>query len=264
MEYAAFAFWLLLIVITGIGLYRLWTSRIGGAAVDWLMLPATLVGELAYSCGRLLTGRPAYGGLISPRDASNDPCRNAISGRFGFLVAMLSSLMTFASTGTVLLLMVHFLGDDVIRSMVVWTDFFMKDMPQEVPASWGGFWDVLGNQIDLLRRICETWADLNWRQWQIPVFVYGTAIFAVRFAPVRHNLKPTLATAAILIVLIVAAAAMIEPFGDFLTGNFWFYLTYLWSVLLFLLAVTVVLHGAALLVRIFIPKRSGGGRSSAE
>ncbi|HPS53609.1 MAG TPA: hypothetical protein PLK08_08650, partial [Phycisphaerae bacterium] len=83
--------WCFCIYFTGRGLYRMWSSVIGGAVTDWLMLPATLLSELLYSGGRLMTGRPVYAGIIAPQNVTADPCRVAISGKNGFWVEMLSA-----------------------------------------------------------------------------------------------------------------------------------------------------------------------------
>ena len=70
MIYGALTLWLFLILLTGAGLYRCWTKRLGGAVVDWLILPATLIAETLYAAGRLLTESPR-----AQPDASGSPRR---------------------------------------------------------------------------------------------------------------------------------------------------------------------------------------------
>ena len=118
MIYVAMGMWLFLILLTGMGVYRMWTKHLGGAVADWILLPATVMSEIAYSAGRLITGRPAYGGIISPRNPSNDACRTAISGKGGFPVAMLSSFLVLVVCGAALGLLSGWMGEGAIRAFV--------------------------------------------------------------------------------------------------------------------------------------------------
>ncbi|MCD4825029.1 MAG: hypothetical protein K8S55_10490 [Phycisphaerae bacterium] len=254
MIYLAFGMWFILILLTGMGLYRLWTKFLGGALVDWLMLPASMASEMAYSLGRLITGRPAYGGLISPKNAAADPCRNAISGKHGFLVSILASSLTMLVGMTAVLLLAKFLGDDVISSMVTneWlTNLGFTSLPQEFPTSWDMLWDQVQYQLVLLRGITQAWADRDWLTWQVPVFVYGSAIFAVRLGPVRHDQRAMLAVAVIAVGLVAAAGSLFPPVADALTGDFWHILTYTWATLLFLLVITLMIMAVAGILKLF-------------
>jgi hypothetical protein len=256
MIYAAFALWLLLVLLTGMGLYRLWAKLLGGATTDWLMLPATLLGEIAYSAGRLMTGRPAYGGLISPRDASTDPCRSPLTGKHGLLVAMLASALTILSCSSAVLLLTRYLGGEVVRSMVLADGLHsLTALPKELPRDWAELWATLAGQLDLLRRLLEGWANVDWANWKVPLYVLLTAMLAVRLGPVRHDARGTLAVWAILAGLLAALAAAFKPIRDALTGDIWYVLTYLWAMLLLLLAGTLLAAGALTLLRLVVPAK---------
>lgn len=256
MIYGTFAVWMLLILLTGVGLYRLWGRRVGGAVVDWLLLLATLTGELAYSLGRLITGRPAYGGLISPRDVANDPCRYAISGKGGFLVALLSSLLTLAVTVVLVGLLTHWLGRDVVQSVVTCEIIARLDatcLPKELPTTWDGLWDVIEYQIVLVRRLVKGLAALDWTHWQVPVYVYLSAIFAVRLGPVRHDQRAMLVTAGALLGILALIGTAYPQMSDHLEG-LWYLLTYLWSLLLTLLMATLAIFALVSLVNLLRQK----------
>lgn len=256
MIYAAFALWLLLVLVTGTGLYRLWAKWLGGATTDWLMLPATLLGELAYSAGRLMTGRPAYGGLISPRDASADPCRSPLTGKHGLLVAMLASALTILACSSAVLLLTRYLGGDVVRSMVLADGLHsLSALPRELPADWSDFWATLAGQVDLLRRLLESFTDVDWTDWQVPLYVLLTAMLAVRLGPVRHDVRGTLAVWAILAGLVAGLAATFPAVRDALAGDLWYVLTYLWAMLLLLLAGTLLGLGVRSVFRLLLPAR---------
>ena len=57
MVYVEFTVWLLLIVFCSIAVYRLWTGMVRPAWVNWVLLPGTVVSEMAYIFGCLITGR---------------------------------------------------------------------------------------------------------------------------------------------------------------------------------------------------------------
>jgi hypothetical protein len=259
MIYAALAMWVILILLTGMGLYRLWARQLGGALVDWLLLPATLAGELAYSAGRMMTGRPAYGGLISPRDASADPCRNAISGRGGFLVSMLASLLVLTASTTAIVLLAKYLDPGVISTMA-FSDLYIG-LDRQLPTGWSDLWGMAEKQIDLLKGITATWTRLDWTDWHVPLFVYLTGALAIRLGPVRHDQRASLAVAAGIVGLAAIVGSVAEPVRDMLTGgDLWYLLTYVWSVLLFLLMVTLLMMGIVWLVRLLAPRRFAGGK----
>ncbi|MCK5114178.1 MAG: hypothetical protein KAR11_05385, partial [Phycisphaerae bacterium] len=177
MIYAAFGMWLFFILVTATGLYRFWTKCFGGAAVDWVLLPGTLAGELAYNTGRLMTGRPAFAGIISPKDIREDPCRYAISGKNGFPIELFCTVLTMLACGAGLVVSVHYLGENVIPKVIYELgDLELTAVSKEIPHSWDGAWVLLVDQIKLLRRMCELWGTLDWGDWCVPGFLYFSAV----------------------------------------------------------------------------------------
>lgn len=255
MLYLSLGFRLLLILAAGVGLYRYWTRRLGGATVDWLMLPAALVAEAAYSAGRLMTGRPAYGGLLSPQDASADACRFAISGKNGFFVSMLSSFLTMALCGLVLAAATKWIGRDVVRALTMSHLAEGASSLPTMPWGWKAFWEFLSAQVNLLRRFLEMLAERNWLDWRVGLYVYLSAIFSVRMGAVRHDWRATFASAMLLAALTAVAGTIFPPVHSFAEGELQYLLTYIWATLLGLLAATLVLTGLAVLVQPFLPAR---------
>ena len=56
MIYAAFSVYLLGILFTAMGVYRLWAGIVKPGRVNWALLPGTVVAEMAYIFGSLITG----------------------------------------------------------------------------------------------------------------------------------------------------------------------------------------------------------------
>ena len=65
MIYAAFIMWFFLLIFIGIGVYHIAARLIGGRAVSWILLPGTLISEMAWILGALVTGG---GGAQGPAD----------------------------------------------------------------------------------------------------------------------------------------------------------------------------------------------------
>lgn len=264
MMYLTFTFWLLCILLTGRGLYRLWVRAVPQAAVDWVMFPAALVSESAYSIGRLLVGRPAYGAIIGPWDSSADPCRNAISGKHGFAVSMLASGLALLASAGVMLYLGQAFGGGVVRHFVFrFGEFTIARLPSDLPGSWEQFWYVLRYQLFLVQRLCETWGRLDWMTWQPWLFVYGMATFGVRLGPVRHDWRAEFVSAGILVVLVLILCALYAPAGETLAGGVWYLMTYLWATLLLLSACTLVVYLAAGVVRLFQRSGASSGKANA-
>ena len=257
MIYLMFGIWFVLLLLAGMGLYRLWTAKAGAALVDWLMLPAAIVSEVFYSIGRVVTGRPAFGGIISPRHARDDACRSAIAGRGGLLIGMLSSLLVLAACAAAIGASVYFLdGRAVVRDVVtdeLLTEFDLTSLPKDFPTSWNAFWDLAEYQVSVVQRTLHAWSVQDWRRWQTPLLLYLTAIFAIRLGPVRHDQRSSLIVAILLIGIAAAVGAMSKPFDDLVRGDLWSLLTFLWGMVLTMLTITLVVLGIVRLVTLLIP-----------
>ena len=265
MVYISLIFWMFLLSVTSIGLYRLWTKLVGGKIVDILMLPATIISELLYSLGRIMTGRPAYGGLISPNSPAEDACRHAISGRRGFFVSMLSSFFAISGVVIVITCMLCWLDSGLVSEM-----FHIKNLQKTLPVSFemsfSGFWSMVGDNVKLLDHLCNAIFSIEWTDWRTPVFVYGIFTFSVRIIPARHDPKASIIVVLIMGGLFITSAAMFEGVKDLLaremvggiikeSGNLWYALTLVWIILLLLLCVTLFAMGVKNLINLFIPNR---------
>lgn len=251
MIYAAFGMWLFFILVTATGLYRFWTKCFGGAVVDWVLLPGTLVGELAYNTGRLAAGRPAFAGLISPKDPREDPCRYAISGKNAFPIELLCATLTMLSCGAGLVLTVYYLGESVIPKVIFELgDLELTAVSKEFPLSWDAFWTLLTDQVRLLRRMCELLPKLDWGDWCVPGFLYLSGVFILRFAPVRHDFRASLVVGFAITITLAAVGTAWGGLWDIMDGReFWSVLTYTWGLMLLILAATLVGAGLSRLVK---------------
>ncbi len=260
--YAAFTFWLLLILFAGIGVYRQWARLVKPSRVSWALLPGTVISEMAYIFGCLITGgeiRRAK--LIPPRDgkggeAESEPTAEAAAG-LKFVGPIVAALLAIVACGAAIVAVHALLGEPVIRQFRVGTHGLLPvaALPKELPTSWDGLWGQVEGQVSLLRRMCETWGGAKWTNWRVPLFVYLSLCLSVRLSPVRRPVRPTLG-AVVAIAAAIALVGLIWRRFDGLMEDIWPLLTYVWASLLFMLVITLLLRGIAALVRILAGKES--------
>jgi hypothetical protein len=127
-------------------------------------------------------------------------------------------------------------------------------LPNRLPADLTGFWDQLEAQVSVLRRMFETWRNLEWTNWRVPLFVYLAACLSIRLAPVRRDPRATLG-AVVVIAGVIAIIGALSPRFENLMSDVWPLLTYVWANLLFLLVASLVIRGIVALVRILSGKK---------
>ncbi|HUS90806.1 MAG TPA: hypothetical protein VM695_03110 [Phycisphaerae bacterium] len=256
MVYVEFILWMVLIVFCGIGVYRLWARMVKPAWLAWALLPATIVSEMAYIFGCLITGGEIrHARLLSLSQDGDAAGATEAAPRWKVLGPVVAALLAILACAGAIGLADWVLGEPVMKEFG-----FVRALadPTDQPAaltSWDAFWLRMENQLKLLRRMCETFVRLDWLDWRVPLFVYLAACLSIRLAPVRRDIRATLAAVgivAVAIVLIGTAGPGPREALEFLRPV----LTYVWGVLLLLLAVTLAIWGVVGLGRAL------GGRSA--
>jgi hypothetical protein len=251
--YAAFALWLMLIVLTAVGVQRLWAALVRPVWVQWALLPGTLVAQMAYIFGALITGGEIRRARLLPRKGdrtSPDAPAAEASPRVKFLGPAVASLMVLLACGGGILLANWLLGDTVIQQFVLSRGVLgMPKLAQELPTSWTALWDQLAGQVRLLQRMFETLGGVDWLDWRTPLFVYLAACLSVRLGPAGRDLRPALA-AVLFVAAVIAVVGLVSDGFERLLLDLWPLLTYVWANLLVLLTVTLLVRGAVALIRV--------------
>jgi len=256
--YAAFTFWLLMILFAGVGVYRLWTWLAKPTWVNWVLLPGTVVSEMGYIFGCLVTGGEIRRARLLPQAKGNggkegEPQTEASAG-VKYVGPIVASLISILACGASILASHALLGKPVIDVFATSGGIMQPAaLPQELPAGWQGFWDQATRQVWLLRRMCETWGQINWLDWRVPLFVYVSLCLSVRLSPVSRPIRASLA-AAVAVAAVIAATGLGWPRFSSLMQAVWPLLTYVWASLLFLLAVTLLGLGLVRLGRALASK----------
>ncbi len=248
MIYAAFTIWLFGILFLGIGLCRVWTSMARPSWVHWALLPGTVVSEMAYIFGCLITGgeirRAKLLGSTDARRKSDDgePTTEATQ-KLKVIGPIVASLLAVVACGGAIIAVHSLLGEPVIREFITSGGLLSRaSLPRELPGGWNAFWTQIAGQVRLLKRMGETCGDIEWLDWRVALFVYLSTCFAVRLAPIRRDLRATLAAVVVVAGVIALIGAISTKFTDLLQ-KLWPLLTYIWTSLLFLLVLSLLIRG---------------------
>jgi hypothetical protein len=229
------------------------------AWVNWALLPGTIVSEMAYIFGCLITGGEVRRAKLiempgKGKAAGGEPTTNASSG-LKIVGAILASLVAMVACIAVILLARELLGASIIEALAVRQGIADGGLPKSLPKSWDAFWGQVNHQVLLLRQICETFGSRGRLDWRGAVFVYLALCLSIRLSPVTRPMRPTLAA----VVVIAAAVALVGLAWDRFSGlidDVWPLLTYIWSSLLFVLVATLLVRGLAGLIGILAGRKA--------
>jgi hypothetical protein len=276
MIYTAFSVYLLGILFAAMAVYRLWADLVKPRWVNWALLPGTLVSEMAFIFGSLITGGEVRRAKLmgGKEDAGRESRWHKESKadaeptvetapKLRFFGPVVAAFVSLLACGAGIVLAHVLLGKPVINQFASDLDTYaLTARLKQLPRNTGQFWDQLKYQLDLLRRMAETWRELNWLNWCVPLFVYLATCLAIRLAPVGRPLRATL-------VAMVAAVGNIALIGLIwkrfygVMDDIWPLVMYVWASLLFLLAVSLVIRGALGLVHALLEKQGEPKRAAA-
>jgi len=271
--YAALSVYLLGILFAAMGVYRLWAGMVRPRWVNWALLPGTVVSEMAYIFGCLITGgeiRRAKlmgaggGGARGGKSAGASEAEPTTEAepKLRSVGPIVAALMSILACGAGIVIAHAVLGEPVIEQFAAGGDTpRLTGQLKALPKSTGQLWDQIYCQVDLLHRMAQTWTELNWLNWPVPLFVYLATCLTIRLAPVRRSLRASLAAVVVAAGIIALIGAIWKRF-DGLVDDIWPLVMYVWSSLLFLLAVSLVIRGGVGLVRGLFEKEGRPARAS--
>ena len=264
MIYAAFTMWLVLTMFAGIGVYRMWAALGKPAQVNCALLPGTLVSQMAYIFGCLITGGEIKNAKMVPNkgDSRGGAPQTSDTPRLKVVGPLVASLMSLVACGAAILAVHKALGKPVIERFAggsgryVFSSPTTTELPKDPPKSWDQAWEMLEKQVRLIKHTCETWWHLEWSNWRVALFVYLAICLSVRLGPVSRPIRPTLGAVCAIAGVIAIIGAIDKDFTN-LINDIWPLLTYVWASLLTLLTGTLAVLGAAALWRIMTGKDKG-------
>jgi hypothetical protein len=256
-----------LTIFLGMGVFALLAKLTKPVVVACLLLPGTIVSELAYIFGCLITGGEIRRSKIMPDSKASDggqPTTEAQS-KLGFFGPLIASTFAIVACGAAIVTVNHYMGKSVVHQFAIQSDgmlppkgSFNEKAPSTAAAAVNYFWKLVHSQVDLLKRSTDVLSELKWKDWKVPLFVYLSLCLGVRLSVATRPVRPTLAAVVLIAGGIAITGALWKKFSD-LMNDVWPLLSYVWGLLLLALVATLLLSGLAALFKALAGKSGGGG-----
>lgn len=184
MIYAAASVWLTVVVLLAWGVHAVWSSIFKPKTVDGALLPGTLIANMGFIVGLLITGGTLNSAPASRGDEKGSAgADNRPQPKIPVIGPVIVALLPMTALAAVLYLLVTRLGMPVLDRMP-------KDqISTELPPALGAFWDQLRALITLAEGTLSALRTTEAVSWRIVLFAYLMACFTVRMAPLPGNVR---------------------------------------------------------------------------
>lgn len=244
MIYAAFTFWLLVVVLTAWGVHRLWSGMVKAKVFNTLLLPGTLVAQIGHVLGLLVTGATVSGTTLYKDDESGDPETTPNpQSRIPIVGPVIIGMLPLLACATGIYFLATTLGGRVLPELTLAGAGPM--LPKSMPEAW----QLLRDLVTLAETMAAAAYASNFADWHTWVFYYLLTCLCVRIAPFPGNLRGALGA---IVVLGVGAALITSVFnvGELRVQSTWSILNLTVAALLLLLMTSLLIRGGVGLVQI--------------
>ncbi|HMQ17390.1 MAG TPA: hypothetical protein PKC49_15605 [Phycisphaerae bacterium] len=247
MLYAAFTFWLLVIIFAAWGVHHLWSALIKPRVVNGLLLPGTLVAQLGHVLGLLITGNPVQNTSLMGDDEKGEPQSDTPDNtRIPVVGGIIVGLLPLAACTACLYLVAHFWGGPVLSRAAAGGGL---SLPQAPPTTLSAVWELLRSGITLVEALLNGILASNLMQWTTVLFLYLSICLTVRMTPFAGNRRGAIG-AILLTGLAVGVLSTLTPAVHSFVLSSWPILSFAVGMLLFLLLLSLAVSGLVGLVRI--------------
>ncbi len=244
MEYAAMTFWLLVIVFAAMGVHQLWSSLIQPKVVNSILLPGTLVAQIGYMLGVLITGGTVNNTALIKDDDSGEPQTGTEEKpKVPLVGTILIALLPMIGCAAAIYWSARYFGESVLAGME-------KSTLQQValPTTIPHFFDLLRASVTLVENLVIVVRAQDLGDWQQLLFLYLAICLTVRMAPLTGNVRGSLGAIFISGVLMYLLGRIMQT-GTGPFGTAWPLITFSVAVLLFLLIVSLLLRALVSLIK---------------
>lgn len=244
MVYAAFTFWLMVIVLTAWGVQQLWRGMIKPKVFNIILLPGTLVAQLGHVLGLLITGATITNTTLIKDDDEGEPETTPNpQPRIPVVGPIVIGMLPLVACGVAIFFLARFLGRPVIGSMDT------TIVGPHLPTTMHGFWELLRSQITLVESFFAAATAVAPDDWRGLVFLYLLVCLTVRIAPFPGYLRGSLGA---IVVLGISAAVVASLFdvADPRVQSGWATLNLTVATLLFLLLASLLVRGGVGLMKL--------------
>lgn len=244
MEYAAMTFWLVVIVFTALGVHRLWSSLVQPRIVNSMLLPGTLVAQLGYVLGLLITGGTVNNTSLIKDDESGEPQTGSEEKtRIPVVGTIVIALLPMVGCAVAIYWVSRYFGAEILAGMAG-TSVDRFSLPTSLPL----FFATARRGLEMTEQLIAVIRGCNLTDWRTLLFLYLAICLTVRMAPLTGNVRGSLG--AILLTGILAfLIGKIFNSGQGPLGSAWPLITFSAAVLLLLLIVSLLLKGLVGLIK---------------
>ena len=247
MTYVMLAFWLLVMMFTAQGVYRLWTGMVQPRWVNAALIPGTLLAQLGYVTGTLLTG-----GTVSDvtlfGDQDGQPRQGGSTGtRWPMLGATVAAVAPLVLCAAGIGLAVKYLGGSAIHPL------FTETLSKAFPSTIGSFWEMLRDVVALTERTLGGLFNVDLFNWRAFLFVYLLICLSVRLGPLPNHSRPAMIAIGLMTIVVAVCGSLFAGVRAYLE-TVWLLLSLVVGVLMLLLVISLLIRGGIALTRIVIGK----------
>lgn len=250
MEYAAMTFWLFVIVFSALGVHRLWSSLVQPKIVNSILLPGTLVAQLGYILGTLVTGGTVNNTTLVKDNESCEPeTGEDPQSKVPVVGSIILALLPMAGCAVAIYWTARYFGAPFIEA-IQQARFNQMLLPTSLPA----FFETVRGALGLVEHLVAVVQASDLQNWETLLFLYLVVCLTVRMAPLTGNLRGSLGAIALFGVL----AFLLSQITKSQTGAFstaWPLIVFCVAVLLLLLIFSLLLTGIVNLVKTVLDQR---------
>jgi hypothetical protein len=244
MLFAALTFWLFVIIFSAWAVHRLLCRLIKPKIVNALLLPGTLVAQLGHIFGLLVTGNEVRRASLMSDDEQGEPQAEAPdSHKIPILGSVVVGLLPILACSAALVVAIKWWG--------VWVFYGMhRDIvPQALPLDLTMIFVLLHEAVDAAEAMLVAIRKSDLTNWQTLLFIYVATCLTVRMAPFRGHERGAVVALALAGLLIWIAGLLSGQVATLIEQG-WPMLSFVASLLLFLLVLTLLATAVVELVRL--------------
>jgi hypothetical protein len=247
MVYAAATFWVLVVVLAALGVFRLWSGLVRPKIVNVVLLPGTLVAQIGHVLGLLVTGATVRDTTLIKDDESGEPATTQNpEPRIPVIGPIVIGMLPLIACAAAISITAGYLGDSMLSRINAGA------LPDRLPTSWAAVWELMRSVVTVMESFVEAVRATDLGRWQSALFLYLVVCLTVRMAPFEGSLRGSLGAILVLGVVLVVLGSASEA-GRRVIQDSWGLLALSVGVLLFLLLASLLATGLVRLVKLFWP-----------
>ena len=222
-------FWLFVIVFSALGVHRLWSAMVQPKIVNWVLLPGTLVAQVGYIVGMLVTGGTINNTSLVKDDDSGAPQTGGDEKpKVPVVGSIIIALLPMAGCAVAIYWAARYFGERFIAA----TGELGFDA-KILPVSLDSFFATIRGGLGLAEHFVGTVRTADLGNWQTLLFLYLAVCLTVRMAPLTGNIRGALGAIVLAGILGFLAGKILQPAGGAFAAA--------WPLVIFCVAVLLCL-----------------------